>query len=83
MSPSEFFAQSFYLLRNYTKNLFADISKKCNSFHKSFLESGRPSNFYFNFLYICIFRVYLLYVALSNKKYLKYKHIQFKNNDIV
>ena len=28
MSPSEFFAQSFYLLRNYTKILFAENSKK-------------------------------------------------------
>ena len=32
---------------------------------------------------MCIFRVYLLYVSLSNKRYLKYKHIQFKTNDIV
>ena len=37
MSPSEFFAQSFYLLRNYTKNLFAEISKKLQFILEKFL----------------------------------------------
>ena len=39
MSPSEFFAQSFYLLRNYTKNLFAEIFQEfAIHFRKVFKE---------------------------------------------